>query len=662
VKRSVACILAATTAVALACSSPSRDASQQKQKLVVIGVDGLDPVLSARWIKEGKLPALGTLAASGGLHRLETTHNPDTAAAWATFATGVNPGVHRIFETAARDPATYAPRLELVTRQPGRFLFDYVPLKPADATARRGGTSFWVAAGRAGVRSSVLSVPLTFPPEEVPNGELLAGFPLPDIGGTMAAYQYFATDVPPGEEGRSETGGMIERLRFTGNRAEAALLGPADPLAHEDGTRELRVPFVLVWNYEARSVTIEIAGKTVHLLERQWSRWVDIEFTLNRLARLRGMAQFFLLSAGQHVRLYVSPIHWHPDDPPVRISSPSSFAPDLHDRLGTFQTVGWPASAWALEDGRLDEAAFLDDVERRLDDQTGIILNRIDTSGWDLLVGVIDAADHVQHVMWRLIDPGHPAYDAELARSYGNAIERIYRRIDEFVGELLGRLPPDATVMIVSPYGFTSYRTAVHLNSWLVERGYMTLRGLPAGRKGLHDLADGEGFFDHVDWSKTRAYAAGLGEVFVNLRGREAQGIVNAGAEYEQVVDALIIDLMNFLDPRTQSRVVASVYKRDEIYRGPYVHEAGDLLVTLERGYRVSRQTLLGGTPPSSIAPNLSKWSGDHVSFDRRIVPGVLISSRPIGTSNPRLIDIAPTVLKHFGIPVSEDLEGVPFY
>jgi predicted AlkP superfamily phosphohydrolase/phosphomutase len=660
VKRSVACILAATLAAALACSTGPR--ALPPQKLVIVGLDGLDPELTAHWIEEGKLPALAKLSSAGGLYRLETTPNPDTAMAWASFATGVNPGTHGIFDTIVRDPVTYAPRFALVERTPGRFLFNYIPVARPGAVSRRRGTSFWVTAGRAGVRSSILSVPGTFPPEEVPNGELLAGFPLPDISRHVGAYHYFASDIDAEDVGRSESGGMVQPLAFEADRARGELVGPPDPRGRDHHARELRVPFTLTWNRDARTASIEIGGETIHLLEGQWSRWVDVEFTINLLTTIRGMAQFYLASAERHLRLYVSPIEWHPAEPPVPISSPASLARDLHDRLGPFHTLGWPAAARALADGRLDDDAFLSAAERRFDDRAATILNRVDTQAWDLLVGVIDGIDHVQHVMWRLVDPVHPMYDPDLAQRHGNAIERFYRRADAFVEELRQRLGPDTTLMIVSAYGVGPFRTAVNLNSWLVERGYMTLRGPASTRETLYDLQDGKGFWDNVDWSKTRAYAVGRGQLFVNLAGREGHGIVAEGTEYEQLLDSLIIDLMNFLDPRTQDRIVANVFKRGEIYHGPFVHEAGDLLVTLENGYCISWQTALGGTPPVSVEANLGRWSGEHSSANHRTTAGVLITNRRVSTDTPRVIDIASTVLKHFGLDLPAGLDGVPFY
>jgi predicted AlkP superfamily phosphohydrolase/phosphomutase len=656
-----ACVLAAAFAAGLSCSSRTQPAFAQK--LVILGFDGMDPTLTARWMKEGKLPALARLSAQGGFYRLETTHSPGSPTAWASFATGVNAGKHNIYDFLVRNTATYLPDLAMVKREPARFIFNYIPVRAPKLTSTRGGTSFWVTAGRAGVRSSILTVPVTFPPEDVPNGELLSGLPLPDIRGTMGTFYYFATDLSRYEEGNTEFGGILKRLAFQDSTAQAEIVGPPNPIARQQGRdEELRLPFTIRWNHEARSANIDIQGQTIHLNERDWSRWINVDFNVNLLVRIHGMTQFYLIKAGQELQLYVAPVNWHPANPPVAMSSPASFANELYERLGPYRTLGWPEATWPLNEDRIDEATFMDDLDRAFNDRAAAILNRIDAKNWDLLVGVIETTDRVQHMMWRLLDQQHPMYEPELARIHGAAIEKIYQRADAFVAEVLRHLEPGTIVMIVSDHGFHSFRWAVNLNTWLVERGYMVLQGQVPGQKKLDDLFGGGTFWENVDWSRTRAYAMGLGQIYVNLRGREGKGIVSEGEEYERLLDSLIIDLMNFLDPRSQDRVVASVYKKSEIYSGPFLKEAPDLQVGLEEGYRTSWQTALGGAPANVIEPNMRKWSGDHGSFDYKATPGVLITNRRATSNETRIIDIAPTVLKYFGVTIPADVDGKPLF
>ncbi len=673
--------LATCLGLTLACSSGP---AEFPQKLVILGFDGMDPDLAERWIKEGRLPHFAKLREQGGLHRLETTHSPESPTAWASFATGVNAGKHNIYDFLVRDTSTYLPDLAMVAREPARFLFNYLPIAAPKLSSTRGGTSFWTTAGRAGVRSSILTVPVTFPPEEVPNGELLSGLPLPDIRGTMGTFYYYATDLSRYEEGNTEFGGMLRRLVFESRVARAEIIGPPNPIVRQQQREiaassqpdtdkqaalaalepdlDVRVPFTVTWNHEARTANIEIQGQTIHLNERQWSRWIDLDFRVNMLVRLRGMAQLFLITAGTELQLYITPINWHPASPPAPMSSPEGFSAELFERLGPYRTLGWPEATWALNEDRLDEATFIEDLDKVFDDRAQAILNRVDSQRWDLLVGVIETTDRVQHMMWRLIDPDHPMYNAELARLHGDAILHVYQRADRFVGDLLGRLPPDTTVLVVSDHGFHSFRWAVNLNTWLVRQGYMTLHGQQPDDKKLDDLFGGGTFWENVDWSRTQAYAMGLGQIYVNLSGREGQGIVTPGAAYDTLLDRLVADLRAFHDPRTNAPVVRNVYRRADIYSGPYFDAAADLQVGLESGYRTSWQTALGGTPPDVIEPNMRKWSGDHGSLDYQTTAGILLANRPLSRKTTRIIDIAPTVIKYFGLAIPQDLDGKPLF
>jgi predicted AlkP superfamily phosphohydrolase/phosphomutase len=190
----------------------------------------------------------------------------------------------------------------------------------------------------------------------------------------------------------------------------------------------------------------------------------------------------------------------------------------------------------------------------------------------------------------------------------------------------------------------------------------MTLQGQAPGEKKLDDLFGGGGeFWENVDWSRTRAYAMGLGQIYFNLRGRETQGIVSPGPEYTALADELASRLRADLrDPDTDQPIVRAVYKRDDVYSGEFLGAAADLQVGFEEGYRVSWQTTLGGSPQGIVYPNMTKWSGDHGGFDYATTAGVLVSNRPLSTTTARIIDIAPTVLEFFGVPVPTTLDGKP--
>ena len=679
-----AVLLAAAASLGLPACAQEDPPQRFEQKLVIIGFDGMDPDLVREWMDQGRLPTFKRLADQGGLYPLDTTHSPESPTAWASFATGVNAGKHNIYDFLVRDTDTYFPDLGMVRREPPTFLFNYIPTSRPKVHSTRGGTSFWVTAGEAGVRSSILTVPVTFPPEDVRNGELLSGLPLPDIRGTMGTFSFYATDLSRYEEGNTEMGGILRRLVMDGDIARTELVGPPNPivrqqiqalrakspLSDEDRRRiaeleaeeDVRLPIAIRWNRPAKSATVEIDGQTITLEQGKISPWIDLEFRINFIVRLQGMAQMLLMNADNELQLYISPVNWKPDDPPVPMSYPEGFAGELFDRLGYYRTLGWAEATWPLNEERMNEDQFMEDLRKAFDDRAQVILDRIDARRWDVLVGVIESTDRVQHMMWRLRDPMHPMYDAELAARHGGAIEEIYRRADTFIAEVLEHLEPGTRLMIVSDHGFHSWRKAVNLNTWLVQQGYMVVQGQQPGEKKLEDLFGGGEFWENVDWTRTRAYAMGLGQIYFNLRGREAKGIVSPGAESKALAEEMTAKLLTMTDPDDGARIIRNVYYRDDIYAGEYIGNAAELQVGMEDGYRVSWQTTLGGSPQGIVYDNMKKWSGDHGGYDYATTAGVLITSTPIDTPTPSIMDIAPTVLKYFGLAVPGYMDGKPLW
>ena len=543
---------------------------QYHQKLVILGIDGLDPDLVYRFMDAGKLPNMLKLAKQGARQRLETTPSPGTSA-WASFSTGTNAGKHGVFGGEARP--------------------------------RRRGAAFWTLAGQAGVRSSVLTVPLTFPPEDVPNGELLSGWPTPDLRDTPGTYTYFSTDVAQKDDGATFDGGIRHHLAFRGDVARSVIAGP----------QELSLPVSVFWNRDGKSATIEIDGTSVRLEEGEWSKWIPIDFGRSWLSRKRGIIEFCLMHAGTTFALYASPIQWKADNPPAPLSAPARLSSDLYERIGPYRTLGWAEATSALDAGLIDDKAFMDDVVRAFDDRAQIILQRIDTKKWDLLVGEIDSVDHIQHVMWRLMDPAHPAHDRTAAPKFGEAIERLYRRCDDLVGEVVKHVDPETTILVLSVYGEHGVTQTFDLNRWLADE---KLPGTIA--------------------------ATPTGGIALSPEGRDA-------AEH------LAARLASVLDPVSGTPVISAVFRREAVYSGPEVSTAPDLQVGFAPGYAIGAGSVL-------FAPNKRKWSADHEALDYRSVPGTLISNRPTTTDTPRVMDIAPTVLRYFGVPIPREIDGTSIF
>ena len=503
---------------------------------------------------------------------------------------------------------------------------------------------------------------------------MLSGLPLPDIRGTMGTFSYYGTDVSRYEEGDTEMGGLLRRLVFDGDVAQTDFVGPPNPIVGQqlrqaratttptdavktriaalEARADVRLPMTIHWNRAGKSATIDIGSSSIRLAEHEWSKWIPLDFNVNLLVRIHGMAQFYLIAAGSDLQLYVSPVNWNPDNPPSPMSAPASFARDLYERLGPYRTLGWAEATWPLNEDRIDEKAFMDDLYRAFDDRAQVILQRLDSRQWDLLVGVIEATDRVQHMMWRLIDPSHPMYDKALAAKFGDAIERVYRRCDDFVGEVVSRVGPDTPILIVSDHGFHSFRQSVNLNTWLIQEGFMALRGERRTARSRRSVRRrhvlGERRLDAHPGVRHGAWT-GVSQSPGPRRPRDRRA-----RRFEGVQDDLAARLLTMTDPKTEARIIEAVYKRDDIYTGAFLANAAELQVGFAEGYRVSWQTTLGGSPPGIVYPNMKKWSGDHGSSDFKTTAGTLMSNRPIAGGEPSIMDIAPTVLKYFGLPIPQ--------
>jgi predicted AlkP superfamily phosphohydrolase/phosphomutase len=579
------------------------------------------------------------------------------------------------------------PDLAMVKKEPPQFLWGLIPLRAPRAISTRGGTSFWVDAGRDGVKSIVLTVPVTFPPESIEHGEMLAGLPLPDIRGTVGTFYYWSTDLSSFEEGSPEFGGYLKRLLFDGGVSKTYLRGPESPVLKQEEAalrarqktgalsekeqarlaalkeiKDINIPITLNWTENSGRVDIEVQGTKLSLKQGEWSGWIPLTFSIGPfIPNLHAMTEFFVQRADAELQIYAHPANFDPRNPPIAISKPDSFAPDLAKKLGLYRTVGWAESMdKSLQELRTDEASFLYDADKAFDDRERLIFENLKRDDWDLFVAAIETTDRVSHMFFRLIDPAHPMYDQALAARYGDAIEKVYRRADALVGRIEEKLPKNTTLMVMSDHGFHSFRRGVNLNTWLVQNGYMVFEGQQSPKKGLDDLFGRGQFWEGVDWARTRAYAVGLGQIYFNLKGREGRGVVSPGAEYDALQQEIGAKLVTLKDPDDGAQVFRSIYKRDEIYKGEFLRNAPDLQVGFNDGYRVGWQDTMGGVQRTVVENNNRKWSGDHCATATEISGGVFFSSKKLASEAPHIMDLAPTVLDLLGVPLPKDYDGKP--
>ena len=629
-------------------------------QVVVLGFDGADPNLLSKWAKEGHLPNLARLARSGTFKPLGTTNPPESPVAWASFATGLNPGGTGIFDFLRRDPKTYLPELALVTREKPEFLFGLIPIKPPKVTNERGGVPFYRAVADAGYKTTVIRMPLEFPPTSLPGGKLWAGLGVPDLRGTWGTFFYFGSDLTQWDVGDTEFGGKLVQLKLDGNHAASTIEGPADPTAKS--FRRIATPVDFTVSPEGNTVSIRLDGRAETVAERHWSDWFHVKFRITPFLSVRAICRFFVLQVSPDLRLYMSPLNLDPESPALPISYPSDYAASLASKHGLYKTLGWWHDTWALNEEKIDEGVFLDDMFQTTQTLADVTVDELKNDPPSLLVSIFTSTDSVSHMFYRLMDPEHPRYDPELAKQYGDAILRTYERMDQVVGDVERAMKPGGTLLIVSDHGFHTWRKGFNTNTWLVENGYMTLKNPGAEEKPYNlDQLFGQGsFFPNVDWTRTKAYALGLGQIYLNLRGREKWGILDSGQETDRLLEEIRQKLMAFRDPDTQQPVVQHVYLGKEIFHGSYVSAAADLQVDFRDGYRTSWQTSLGAIPSGIVVANMKKWSGDHCASDPSDTSGIFLSNRRVETRQPSILDVAPTVLKILDVSPPDRLDGQP--
>jgi predicted AlkP superfamily phosphohydrolase/phosphomutase len=412
---------------------------------------------------------------------------------------------------------------------------------------------------------------------------------------------------------------------------------------------------------DATSLRIQVSGNDLTMKPGDWSEWVRFTFPFNSLVKVHGIGRFRLISLQPEVRLYLSPIQFDPErlPPGFQITTPASFAPELAHEHGSFKTMGWMIDTWSVSNGTTDEQIFLEDVDMTVKKDKEILEGLLAKDDWDVLVHYFEFTDRVQHIMFRFLDPKHPLYTAEGAAKWGGSILKAYQQMDEIVGETM-RKQPEAALLVVSDHGFASFRRSMNYNTWLAKNGFMTLTGQDAKRMNLEDLFDKGNFFVNVDWSQTKAYALGLGQVYINLAGREKNGIVQPGEDYRRVAEAIRVGLEAYVDPETGEHPVQHVFTRDEAYEGVYDPVLiPDLIPSNSEGYRVGWQDALGGIGKSIVEPNTVIWSGDHCSVYPPLVQGILFSSIKLeAPAGAYMGDIMPTLLDLYGVKATTNLDG----
>jgi predicted AlkP superfamily phosphohydrolase/phosphomutase len=691
--------------------SVSLGAGEVPGRVVVLGFDGVDARLTEEMLAAGKLPNLAKLAEGGGYARLAPTTPAQTPVSWATFTTGRDPGGTRIFDFLRRDPATYLPTFAVAEegRTPfglgtanrpaavaalalagfllawigalalrrrrawlhalpvgaigaavGWVVGGWLPAEIPSVTSRRAGTPFWEVAGTAGIASTAAHVPVTFPAAPFEHGHLLAGLGVPDLRGRIGTPALYTSDAGYATGTDNEFSVEIVRLPARDGRIPTTVVGPPNKLF--SSPPRIEVPMEIDVAGDRSSATLRVCGQEVTVREGAWSPFVKLVFPFNPLVKAHGWARLKLLSLNPEIALYLAPINPDPLNAPpgFDLSAPRGWAAELFTAFGPFKTVGWAIDTWSPSEKVFDEKTFEEDLNQTVAEFRRL-LDHFMTRDDRLLVHYFEYTDRLGHILWRGLDPRHPAHDGARAAELRRMMEDGYRLMDDIVGSVAARLGPGDVLIVLSDHGFSTWRRSFHIDTWLAREGYIALTAGAGQVENLENLFDRGEFWPNVDWRRSRAYHLGLGGLYVNLAGREGQGAVAPGEEYERLRRELAARLEAVVDPETGQHPVSRVFLREDVYRTFDPQLIPDLIVTTSEGYRLSWQSALGGMPDRLFEDNDRVWSGDHCTLDPAVVPGVIFTSRPLRRRQLAMIDVAPTLLGLMALESPEPLAGQPF-
>lgn len=628
IARSIAtALIALTTYFCLACH---RRQAPYPTKMIVLGVDGMDPAFVERhW---DALPNLRRLSGEGAFARLQTTAPPQSPVAWSTFITGMTPAAHGIFDFVHRDAATLAPFSSMnETREP-RFMLSFgdwrIPITSPRIVSLRKGTVFWKLLSDAGVPVTVMRMPTNYPP--VKAGRAVAGMGTPDLRGTQGAFSFYTDD--PAELSRATPGGRIEKVQIEKGHTVLRIEGPPNSFRKDAGYAAIHVAADV--DPSELYARFKVGGTAVILREGEWSGWLAADFPLLPHAiSARGMFRIFVRQLHPRFEVYISPVNVDPMAPVLPVSEPSSFSREIAKSTGRFSTLGIPEDTAALRQGVFTLSQFLAQAGLVLEDERKLLRHALADFNGGFLFFYISSIDQHSHMLWG-------RHEIELLE--------VYRAVDALVAQVR-RAQPSADLIVMSDHGFAAYERSVHLNRWLSNRSFLVLN--EAAGQDL-SLAD-------TDWRSTEAYALGLNGLYLNLAGREKSGAV-AGAERRRaLIDTLREQLLAFRDPATGVRVVDAVAITNANAANAGV--APDLIVGYAAGYRGSWETALGGVPRVEVEPNRDAWIADHC-IDPAAVPGVLFTTRKIAIPSPRLQDVTVSILQGFRVRPAPGMSGLPVF
>jgi len=629
--------------------------STTDKRVIVLGLDGLDPTLIRALIDMGRAPNFARLAQLGGFAKLGTTMPALSPVAWSTFITGMTPGGHGITDFVTRDPETYMPVFSIFENTEPDVVFSvgdvHLPIKGGGPRNLRHGTPFWTYLTERGIPTFVSKIPTNYPVDDTASFAI-SGMGTPDLTDAYGLFSYYTSD--PFEDYSGMEGGTVQYVDVRDNTVHANLLGPVNGLKTlADDSRDpyvntVKIPFTAYLDPTADGVRLDVQGHSILLKRGQYSPWVSLEFELLPiLGTVRGNARFLLKEVGPHFKLYVTPINIDPVHQAGPVTYPASLGAEIARDMGAFWTKGLPCDTKAFDYKVLNDEEYVGQAELVLRERMALfdhLWSRFDTG---LFYFYVSSTDQDAHMLWRNMDDTHPLHSEADPRFAGYILD-MYAEMDTLVGKVLPAVDDKTLLLICSDHGFTQFGRQFHLNTWLRDNGWLAVK--PGAEKKPETS-----IFD-IDWSRTAAYGIGFNALYLNLKGRERDGVIEP-AKAGELTAKLTRELEAVVDGDTGKRPIAKVYKRDDLYTGAQVDRMAELLVGYTPGYRNSSTSFMGATGSEIVNLNPWAWSGDH-SMARDLVPGSLFSSRPIAARRPDIIDLPVTILDWFGVDKPPQMEG----
>ena len=353
-----------------------------------------------------------------------------------------------------------------------------------------------------------------------------------------------------------------------------------------------------------------------------------------------------------------------------------------------------------------NEAAYLEEVHANAKKQLEAALWLMQTEPWDFFMPVFFDTDQLAHFFWRHMDPEHPDHNPALDGKFANAIQDFYQALDRGIEQIIQAAGQDTTVMLVSDHGTGALYKDVFLNEWLRQEGYLKINDDDAQRSGLRGALARLGitrsqvsqmlhkaglkkveamikdllgdrieilprtqraeFPQAIDWSKTHAYSFGYqGQIYINLKGREPGGIVEPGEAYVQLCHEITTALFSLTDPEDGNPVVDAVYRREQVFAGPFLEYAPDLILVMRGLSYITRQGYEFQSSPGKDPGRIFAKPGTHESGSHRqdgllIAAGARVHNLGRIQANVSLVDLAPTILALLDCPVPEEMDGKP--